>query len=73
MSTETNRPSPEVPEPDWNDQLRDAAVIDEEQEEEFDVGPTAVREAGEGDIAEQRITVRFDDDDGYTTAEDPTE
>jgi hypothetical protein len=66
MMTGSDRPGVEVPEPDWNEQLVDAAThIDDDGYEEPELGVGIIREADAGDVADQSIVVEVDDEDGY--------
>ncbi|WP_420097510.1 hypothetical protein [Brevibacterium sediminis] len=66
MTNET-QPGVEVPEPDWSEQLIDArepgGMVDEAVESVS--GSSVIREADDGDVAEQEAVVDLDDNDGY--------
>ncbi|MBM6588795.1 hypothetical protein [Brevibacterium sp. RIT 803] len=66
MTTNETQPGVEVPEPDWSEQLIDTATYTEADGNEVSA-PTAtvIREADDGDVAEQGIIVEIDDEDGY--------
>ncbi|TSI14087.1 hypothetical protein [Brevibacterium aurantiacum] len=67
MMTNETQPGVEVPEPDWSEQLIDArepgGMVDEAVESV--PGSSVLREAEDGDVAEQGVIVEIDDDDGY--------
>lgn len=67
MMTNETQPGVEVPEPDWSEQLIDARepgdMVDEAVESVS--GSSVIREADDGDVAEQEAVVDLDDDDGY--------
>lgn len=67
MMTNETQPGVEVPEPDWSEQLIDArepvGVNDEDAESV--AGSSVIREADDGDVADQEAVVDLDDDDGY--------
>lgn len=66
MANET-QPGVEVPEPDWSEQLIDAREPEGVNHEDVESvpGSNAIREADDGDVAEQGVIVAIDDDDGY--------
>ncbi|GAA4394302.1 hypothetical protein [Brevibacterium pityocampae] len=67
MMTNEAQPGVEVPEPDWSEQLIDAREpvgVNDEAIESVP-GSSMIREADDGDVAEQEAVVDLDDDDGY--------
>lgn len=67
MMSNEMQPGVEVPEPDWSEQLIDAREPVGVNDEAIGSvpGSSVIREADDGDVAEQEAVVDFDDDDGY--------
>ena len=64
MMADSDRPGVEVPGPDWNEQLVDAATHIDDGYEEAEPRWGTIREADVGDVADQSIVVEVDDEDG---------
>jgi hypothetical protein len=64
MMADSVRPGVEVPGPDWNEQLVDAATHIDDGYEGAEPRWGAIREADAGDVADQSIVVEVDDEDG---------
>ncbi len=71
MMTNETQPGVEVPEPDWSEQLIDARQPEgvNDEDDELVPGSSVIREADDGDVAEQEAVVDLDDDDGYENSD----